>query len=247
MNKIISIIIATYNAEKYIERCLESIIPQKSDEIELIIVDGASTDNTLNILNQNKERIDVIISEPDKGLYDAWNKGIKIAKGQWIQFIGSDDIITSNALESYLKYLKNNEGSNQLDYISAYGDLVDSDGKLIQKYGSPYSWNIFKHYMNVSHGSSLHNRDLFREIGLYNLDYKICGDYELLLRKKENLKTAYLNENIIKMQIGGMSYSNKCLVETYKVKRLHNTSSKLSCLYYYFRGALVLVIKKIIW
>ena len=99
----ISIVIATYNASATLERCLKSIIPQMNDEIELIIIDGKSNDGTKEILNRYIEWISYTISEKDSGVYDAWNKGIKVAKGDWVMFIGADDILLPNALNVYIQ------------------------------------------------------------------------------------------------------------------------------------------------
>lgn len=88
MKKIISIIIATYNAEKTLKRCLSSIISQKNDQLELLIIDGGSVDRTMDIVKDVSQSIDVIISEPDKGLYDAWNKALRLATGEWIMVFG---------------------------------------------------------------------------------------------------------------------------------------------------------------
>ena len=96
--KQISIIIATFNAAKTLERCLQSIISQKQQEVELLVIDGQSNDETLTILEQYREHIDVIISEPDRGLYDAWNKGIRKSQGAWMWFIGADDYILPQAV-----------------------------------------------------------------------------------------------------------------------------------------------------
>ncbi|MBP9970812.1 MAG: glycosyltransferase, partial [Paludibacteraceae bacterium] len=99
----ISIIIATYNASKTLNRCLDSIVSQKNSEVELIIIDGGSTDETLSVINSYSSDIDYVLSEKDNGLYDAWNKGIKAAKGDWIMFLGADDQLLSNALEKYIE------------------------------------------------------------------------------------------------------------------------------------------------
>ena len=108
MRKLISIIIATYNAGSTLESCLKSIIAQKNDLIELLIIDGKSSDNTLKIVNAYRNQIDIFISEKDKGIYDAWNKGIVLANGQWIMFIGADDILYSDVLEGYIDFIRLN-------------------------------------------------------------------------------------------------------------------------------------------
>lgn len=103
--KLLSIIIATYNAGNTLNTCLTSIVEQKSSEIELLIIDGGSTDNTLDIAHSYGDKIDVLISEPDKGIYDAWNKGISYSTGHWIMFIGADDILVDNSLLPYMQYV----------------------------------------------------------------------------------------------------------------------------------------------
>lgn len=102
----ISIVIATFNAAKTLERCLQSIVPQLTDATELVIVDGGSEDETLSIIKKYEQYVAYTVSEPDKGIYDAWNKGVKVAHGEWIMFIGADDILLPNALTLYLTKLK---------------------------------------------------------------------------------------------------------------------------------------------
>ena len=130
-NKIISIIIATYNAAYTIERCLCSIISQKTDDIELIIIDGASKDQTIAIIEQYKDSIDVFFSEPDQGIYDAWNKGIKASNGEWIMFVGADDQLISGALSSYLSFLSDCSKENA-DIVTAKAVVIDDKGKEIE-------------------------------------------------------------------------------------------------------------------
>ena len=109
--KLLSIIIATYNAGNTLDACLTSITKQKSSEIELLIIDGGSSDKTLDIIHSYGDKIDVLISEPDKGIYDAWNKGISHATGAWIMFIGADDILVENSLSPYIQYVKQDRKS----------------------------------------------------------------------------------------------------------------------------------------
>ena len=133
MRKLISIIIATYNAGSTLESCLKSIIAQKNDLIELLIIDGKSSDNTLKIVNAYRNQIDIFISEKDKGIYDAWNKGIVLANGQWIMFIGADDILYSDVLEGYIDFIRlNGDRVNRMDLITAKSEYVDLKGELIK-------------------------------------------------------------------------------------------------------------------
>lgn len=239
--KEISIIIATYNAGKTLERCLHSLIKQKTNEIELLIIDGGSKDTTLSILYNHKQDIDFSISEPDKGIYDAWNKGMKHATGNWIMFVGADDYLMDGAIHTYIDFLKNNDTTN-IDLISGKYQYIDTQGKLIAIYGQPYNFNIFKKYMNISHGTSLHNKKLFEEVGGFDLNYKICADYELLSRKK--LNTLFINKPLLCMQVGGMSFSIKGLKETYKIRKQYHYISSLTNIFYFIKGSIGYYIKK---
>jgi glycosyltransferase involved in cell wall biosynthesis len=244
--KIISIIIATYNAERYIERCINSIVQQKNDKIELIIIDGLSVDNTTQIIERYNEQIDCFISEKDSGIYDAWNKGLEYASGKWIQFIGADDILLPGSINAYLYFLETHNTDN-IDFISAKSEYVNSRGKLLQYIGQAYTWEKFRRYMCISHGSTLHNKNMFRETGKYNTCFKICADYELLLRKKDKINTLFFNQFVIRMQTGGLSFSLNGQLETYRIKQFHHTIPEILNIYYLIRGIIGFIIKKIIW
>lgn len=232
--KKISIIIATYNAGKVLQRCLDSIRPQKANEVELLIIDGKSKDNTVEIIQKNSDIIDYYVSEPDRGIYDAWNKGIKASTGEWIQFLGADDKLLPGAIEFYLNFLGKEPSLNNLDIIFGRCWLVNEKGERLRRMGDPYNWNQFKRFMRVSHGSALHNKHLFEQVGLFSLDFKICADYELLLRKQLNAK--YVDREIIEMQTGGMSNSIKGLIDTYNVKQHSGVNTTWINLYYLIKG-----------
>ena len=240
--KKISIIIATYNAGKVLQRCLDSIRPQKMNEIELLIIDGNSKDNTMDVVNNNKDIIDYCISEPDKGIYDAWNKGIRAANGDWIQFLGADDQLTCGSLLFYLDYLVREKGLENIDVIFGRCWLINEKGEKIRKKGDSYEWNKFRKYMSVSHGSALHSKRLFQEVGLFDLNFKICGDYELLLRKK--LNTKFVEREILMMQIGGMSNSTKGLIDTYRVRKSKKSIPSWKNLYFLLKGCCGLYYKR---
>lgn len=220
----ISIIIATWNAAKTLRTCLDSIVSQMTDDTELIIIDGGSRDDTNNIIDSYGSNITVHISEPDKGIYDAWNKGVKAAKGDWVMFIGADDVLLPGAIELYQRTINTTENIDQYDYICAHNEYVDKNGKLLKLLGGDPKWSVFRRTMNAAHVASLHNRkSLFGTIGGYNLDFKICADYELLLRKRDKLRSLFIDVRIARMKVGGISFSTKAIVETYKIRKRHHS------------------------
>lgn len=220
----ISIIIATYNASKTLNTCLNSIVPQLTNDTELILVDGNSDDNTNDIIDSYGNKVAVHISERDNGIYDAWNKGIKLSKGEWIMFMGADDILLPNALNIYMNTIKSTENINDYDYICAHNEYVDQEGRLLKILGKEPIWSEVKYKMTMAHVASLHNRkNLFDAIGIYNIEYKICADYELLMRKKDGLHSLFINARIARMKVGGMSFSIKAIKETYKIRKLYSS------------------------
>ena len=221
----ISIVIATYNAELTLDKCLDSIVPQLTNECELIIIDGGSKDGTCNIIRSFAAYVTYTISESDKGIYDAWNKGVKVAKGEWIAFIGADDILLDNAINSYLKAIKETKDVHTYDYICAHNEYVDVNGKLLKVLGEEPKWSVMRKRMAPAHVASLHNKkNLFETIGYYDYEhFRICADYELLLRKKNRLKYLMIPNHIAQMRVGGMSFSTKAIIEAYRIRRTHHS------------------------
>lgn len=238
---IISIIIATYNAGRTLNRCLDSIVSQKNDKIEILIIDGGSSDDTMSIVSSYGDIIDYSLSEKDKGIYDAWNKGLNMAKGQWIMFLGSDDYLLPNSINTYLSFL-NDKGCKKLDIICGRCKFCNTDGRLIGELGKPYIYKDFSKYMNIVHGTVLHNKRLFDELGAFDINYKICADYEFLLRRP--LTSDYIGKPLICIQLGGVSFSYGMLSETFKIKRRKKCSPLYADLYFLFKGILSLSVKK---
>lgn len=212
-----SIIIATYNAAENLQYTLNSIRNQSFLDYELILIDGNSSDDTVRIIKENIDIVTFWISEPDKGLYDAWNKGIKVSNGKWIAFLGAGDSLCLDALLSYKNYIDSLVSTP--DYISAIIKRTNEKGVFISFLGEAWNWKAFRDSMTLAHVGSLHSKYLFEEIGLFNqTEYKICADYELLLRKKDKLKTGFHNKPIGEMPIGGLSFSVKALKESARAK-----------------------------
>ena len=224
----ISIIIATFNAENFIDLTLNSLLQQKNKNFEVIIVDALSKDNTLNIVNKYPDLGIKILCEYDSGIYDAWNKGIKIANFNWIMFLGAGDTLFTNSIDLYLKNISQLDTS--IEYISSKIYRVDNNQNILSKIGKEWKWNEFRKIMTVAHVGSLHNKKLFDNIGFFNIQYLICADYDLLIRKREKLKTYFINEFTGQMLLGGISFSNKALIESAKIKYHNRSSSYLSIL-----------------
>lgn len=239
MQEKISIICCTYNSESDLPLFLDSVKNQTSDSYELIIIDGASNDNTIDIINNNKDIVDKFISEPDQGIYDAWNKGIGLATSNWICFIGSDDLLRPYFVETYCNALLSNKIID-VDYISSKVNYFNNINSSLRILGSPWKWSQFRRQMTTAHVGSLHNTNLFKTVGFYNIDYKIVGDYELLLRKGKELNTFFINMVTADMKAGGVSLSVAALMERFKVHRRTLQMLFVEAFAYYLIGLLAL-------
>ncbi|MBR4271795.1 MAG: glycosyltransferase [Bacteroidales bacterium] len=177
MNKI-SIITVVYNSEKYIRRTIESIVGQDYPAIEYIIIDGKSKDSTMQIVNEYRDRIAVVISEPDKGLYDAMNKGLRLATGSYVLYINSGDALSSPTLLSDIF----NDVPADSDVI--YGDtqITDEDGNILhnRRHRPPehLTWRDYKRGMLVCHQSFIAKRTLCNE---YDTQYRYAADFDWCL------------------------------------------------------------------
>lgn len=244
--KKISIIIATYNAGKVLQRCLNSICPQKAEEVELLIIDGGSKDNTMDIVNANKDIIDYVVSEPDKGIYDAWNKGIKAATSEWIQFLGADDQLLPDAVFTYLKYLGEHE-LDDVDIICGKAKTVNRKGDVVASMGKPFVLKEFKRRMMISHGSTLHSQRFMKRNGEFSLDFRICGDYEFFMRNCDNIKANFIDHYFLLFQNDGASNRTGALIESYAIRKKYHSIALGENLFILVRGTLGLYYRKLKW
>ncbi|MEN8879612.1 MAG: glycosyltransferase family 2 protein [Polaribacter sp.] len=227
----ISIITATYNSEMSVKTCLDSVISQDYTDIEHLIIDGKSSDKTLNIVRfyeQKKSNIK-LISEPDNGIYDALNKGIQLATGDIVGFVHSDDLLANNQVVSMIANQFENENIG-----GVYGDLqyVDKNniGKIIRYWKScDFNSSLLKKGWMPPHPTLFLRKKIYDKYGRFNLAYKIAADYDFMLRilKDESLKFTYLPEVITKMRLGGASNRNlknifKKTKEDYRAIRSNN-------------------------
>ena len=209
----ISIITVTFNAENTLHECIESVLEQSSD-VEHIIIDGASTDSTLKTIEHYKDSLTKVVSEPDNGIYDAMNKGLKFATGDVVGILNSDDFYAS---PDVLKKVANAFAVSDVD--ACYGDLVYVDQKdtnKIIRYWRAGDFNARKFYMGwmPPHPTFFVRRSVYEEHGLFNLKLGSAADYEIMLRflLKKRLKAAYIPDVLVRMRIGGesnISFSNR--------------------------------------
>lgn len=203
----ISIITITYNSSKTIEHTLKSVVNQSYTNIEYIIVDGGSTDDTLKIVEGYRNNIAKLVSEKDEGLYHAMNKGISLATGDVIGFLHSDDFYTDSYIIEKVVTVFDKEKCDGL-YANLYYVDKDNTDKVIRKWNSGiYHDNSFLYGWMPPHPTFFVKRDCFTRFGKFNLDFSTSADYELMLRfiYKHKIKLAYLPEYIIKMRMGGQS------------------------------------------
>lgn len=246
-----TIITASYNSEKSIRRTIDSILSQTMDNLEYIIIDGASSDGTIEIFKsyekefKDKQISYRWISEPDQGIYDAWNKGLNMANGTWISFLGSDDIYLSAALEAYYGAIKNYFSETVPHLVYSNVDYMDGSKKMMTLNGT-WSWKNFQKYMCIAHVGSFHNRAYFETYGKFDESYKICGDYELLLRAKDRLRTSKVEKITAHMQAGGISNHlvDKAFKETYRAKITSGGVPKLIAKWDFYLAHLKHFIKK---
>jgi len=205
-----SIITATYNNQNTIGDTINSLASQTYENIEHIIIDGASTDNTLSAIKKTGKKVSKIISEPDKGIYDALNKGIKNATGTFIVFLHADDIFSDNTIiEKAAKLLTESKTE------SLYGDLQyvakENTDKIIRYWKSGnFTYSKLKKGWMPPHPTFFVKKEIYDKYGLFDTNFKIAADYDIILRflGKYKISTTYLPEVMIKMRIGGKSNKN---------------------------------------
>jgi glycosyltransferase involved in cell wall biosynthesis len=215
INPLMSVITVCYNSEKYIENTIESVINQTYKNIEYIIIDGGSNDKTLDIIEKYKDKITKIVSESDKGIYDAMNKGLKLASGDIIGFLNSDDFYYDKSVVEQI--VKNFDINTDL----VFSDIVIVDSRYRDKITRVYNGDVFKPSrfrfgIMPPHPSCYIRKKCFEMYGNFKTDFMISGDFDLLVRFiwKNKINIKYVPKTWIKMREGGVGdrISNKLKV-----------------------------------
>lgn len=215
MKPLVTVITVCFNSEKTIERTIRSVLHQTYDNLEYIIIDGLSVDNTMNIIQKYADEFGnrlKVISEKDQGIYDAMNKGIKMASGELIGILNSDDYYEFDAVEKIVSHY------NGYKYSVLYGLMRKvKDGKE-DSIGLNHFGELSKKM--IPHPTCFVSKTIYDEFGCFDLKYKVCADYEFMLRLKEKEQVVFneIVEVITNFSIGGASYSYDCLKETLKIR-----------------------------
>lgn len=207
----VSIITSCYNRCSVVRKAIESVLAQDYPDIEYIVVDGNSTDGSMEIINEYKDKINRIICESDNGMYEAINKGIKAATGDIVGLLHSDDFFyDQHTISEVVKTFEN----NKVDMVYGNGLYVnEKDTKcIVRKWISgKYKRKAIKWGWLPLHTTVYMKRDCFKKVGMYDEDYQIAADTDFLVRCLfiENLNVYYLNRYIVKMRMGGLSTNPK--------------------------------------
>lgn len=229
---IVTIITVCYNREATIEKAIKSVLNQSHKDIEYIIIDGNSTDGTKEIIESYRDRISTYISEPDKGMYDAINKGLKLATGDAIGFMHSDDEFYDDTVVASV--VQRFDSDVNIDGV--YGDGVyvsnDQEERLIRdRIGGNFSIKKIKEGWLPLHPTVYLKKATIDKYGLYSLDFKIASDTEFLIRYlyKYKIKMSYVNAYFVRMRMGGLSTNFKrafeVLLEDYKIYKFHDLAA----------------------
>jgi glycosyltransferase involved in cell wall biosynthesis len=224
---LLTVIVAVYNGKATLQQCIDSFAQQTYPNKELIIIEGGSKDGTVELLEKNHSKFSYWISEPDCGIYNAWNKGLAQAHGEWICFLGADDYFWDATVLARI--------AERLVLLPpnirvAYGQimLIRDDGQSPHRKGE--SWGqlkeLFKQCMCIPHVGTMHRRSLFEQKGKFDESFRIAGDYELLLRELITGNAAFFPEIVaVAQRIGGISTDTanflNMLRETRRAQRMH--------------------------
>lgn len=204
----VSVIVGVRNGAATLQRCLDSIAAQDFASRETLVVDGASSDGTRELVERNARegKVDWWVSEPDRGVYQAWNKAIRRSRGRWICFLGCDDVFHDpGSLRALVE--GGNVAGSRARVVYGRIDRVTAKGVLVETFGLPWdrARQPFLRGVNIPHAGTLHHREMLAARGLFDESYRIAGDYHLLLGEFLERAPLFVDRVVVDMGFGGMS------------------------------------------
>jgi glycosyltransferase involved in cell wall biosynthesis len=220
----VSILVATWNCLPQLTQFLESLAVQSWNDWQLLLLDNASSDGTARLVEAFRQRLArpgrlVWSSQPDHGIYDAWNRGLQLATGDYLCFIGADDVfVDAQSLERIAALTV-----SDVDLITARNAYYAADGRLLRQWGSGWQWRRMRQSMTIAHPAMLLRRELFGHFGAFDARFRICGDYEWLLRLPPSLRSVHSSDSILKVVQAGVSHTRigQVYAETFRAQRRH--------------------------
>ena len=214
---LISILIATRNAAEKLPRCLDSLRRQSFRGFEAVVMDGASTDATVDILKASGDVVATWRSEADKGIYSAWNKAVALAKGEWLCFLGADDWLWD---EDALARLAPQLEAALPRYRVVYSRVrhIDARGRVAEEVGAPWEQEKarFRSYACLPHPGLMHHRSLFESYGRFDESFQLAADYEFLLRELKSADAFYVPAVTAAMELGGKTTSPEYFLQLHQ-------------------------------
>lgn len=202
----VSIVVATLNAASTLERCLESVTSQTCHDWELLVADGGSTDQSVAMLEAASPRIAWWDSTPDGGIYPAWNRALRQARGEYVMFLGADDTLAdADAIGRAFAAI----GGDDYDLVTARGVVVEADGRERPPYGAAWDHRRVTRRITVCQPGLMHRRDLFARFGGFDESYRICADYEFLLRLPDSIRALHVDDVRVRIGGNGISRTNR--------------------------------------
>ena len=230
----VSILVATWNCAPQLQQFLESLIAQTWTHWELLLLDNASTDGTAELVASFRQHLPngqhqlIWSSQPDTGIYDAWNRGLQLACGTYLSFIGADDtFVDARSLERIASLT-----AGDADLITARNAYYAPDGCFLRYWGFAWQWQRMRQSMNIAHPGMLVRRELFERFGAVDASFRICGDYDWFLRLSPGLRAVHANDPILKVVQAGVSHTRiqQVYAETFRAQRRYlGTLTSASC------------------
>ena len=213
----LSLIIPVFNASKTLALCLESCVEQTYANFEIIVIDGGSTDGSVDIIRSFAPQLSYWVSERDGGIYDAWNKGLGHASGEWLAFFGADDAWSS---PDSITQLMNVARFPAVNLVTARLRKLAHGAIPNRVFGEPWSMQRMRTHMTVAHAGMPHHRSLFDRHGKFDTGYRIAGDYDFLLRVAPDVRAAFVDAVVADMGGGGVSSTQLRRVRDESVRAL---------------------------